>query len=246
MYNHRGTDYSETRPSQDIYCCPKHSKYPPECTRHTITVKSLRELILQTIKRVAGYVRDYERRKACGGESRNIGTVRAAAKISGGTRRRRCCAKNQAAGISTQLSTHLAEKEEDRSGIGGCMNKTLLKAGSIALPAFLMLKRRSNHIAQKLKRNINMGFRVNEDEKYFIEKKMEEVGWTNFRNFVLHCLVRGEIVKLDLAKIREMNTLLRRVSNNVNQIAARVNATNRVYETDIAEIQSKQSELWEQ
>ena len=126
------------------------------------------------------------------------------------------------------------------------MNKTLLKAGSIALPAFLMLKRRSNHIAQKLKRNINMGFRVNEDEKYFIEKKMEEVGWTNFRNFVLHCLVRGEIVKLDLAKIREMNTLLRRVSNNVNQIAARVNATNRVYETDIAEIQSKQSELWEQ
>jgi len=101
-------------------------------------------------------------------------------------------------------------------------------------------------MAQKLKRGINMGFRVNEDEKYFIEKKMEEVGWTNFRNFVLHCLVRGEIIKLNLAEIREMNTLLWNVSNNINQIAARVNATNHVYEADMTEIQARQSALWEQ
>jgi hypothetical protein len=105
---------------------------------------------------------------------------------------------------------------------------------------------RENIMAQKLKRGINMGFRVNEDEKYFIEKRMEAAGWTNFRSFVLHCLVRGEIVKLDLAEIREMNTLLRNVSNNINQIAARANSTNRVYETDIADIQAQQSALWEQ
>ena len=101
-------------------------------------------------------------------------------------------------------------------------------------------------MAQKLNRNINMGFRVNEDEKHFIEKKMEAAGWTNFRSFVLNSLVRGEIVKLDLAEIREMNMLLRNVSNNINQIAARANSTNRVYEADIAEIQSRQSEVWEQ
>jgi hypothetical protein len=101
-------------------------------------------------------------------------------------------------------------------------------------------------MAQKLKRNINMGFRVNEDEKYFIEKKMEMAGWSNFRSFVLNSLVRGEIVKLDLTEIREMNTLLRNISNNINQIAARVNSTNRVYEADISEIQSRQTELWEQ
>ena len=99
---------------------------------------------------------------------------------------------------------------------------------------------------QKLKRSINMGFRVNEDEKYFIERKMELAGWKNFRSFVLNHLVRGEIVKLDLTEIREMSTLLRNVSNNINQIAARVNSTNRVYEADISEIQVRQSELWEQ
>ena len=101
-------------------------------------------------------------------------------------------------------------------------------------------------MAQKLKRGINMSFRVNEDEKYFIEKKMEAAGWTNFRCFVLHSLVRGEIVKLDLTEIREMNMLLRNISNNINQIAARANSTSRVYEADIAEIQARQSELWEQ
>jgi hypothetical protein len=63
---------------------------------------------------------------------------------------------------------------------------------------------------------------------------------------VLHCLVRGEIVKLDLVKIREMNMLLRNVSNNINQIAARANSTGNVYAADIADVQARQTELWEQ
>ena len=101
-------------------------------------------------------------------------------------------------------------------------------------------------MAQKLKRSINMGFRVNEDEKYFIEKKMERAGWTNFRSFVLNHLVRNEIVKIELPEIREMNTLLRNVSTNINQIAAHSNSTGRIYEADLAEIQERQSAIWEQ
>ena len=100
-------------------------------------------------------------------------------------------------------------------------------------------------MAQKLKRNINMGFRVNEDEKYFIEKKMEAAGWKNFRSFVLNSLVRGVIVKIDLGEISEMNMLLRRASNNINQIAARANATGNVYAADLADIQSQQAAIWE-
>jgi hypothetical protein len=101
-------------------------------------------------------------------------------------------------------------------------------------------------MAQKLKRGINMGFRVNEDEKYFIDKKMAAAGWSNFRSFVLHCLVRGEIVKFDPGEFREMNKLLRSVSNNINQIAARANATGNVYAADIADVKARQAELWEQ
>ena len=60
MYNHRGTNYSETRPSQDSYCCTKYSQYPPQCTRHNISVKSLRELILKSIQNVSLYVCEHE------------------------------------------------------------------------------------------------------------------------------------------------------------------------------------------
>jgi len=60
MYNHRGSRYSETRPSQNSYCCNKYSKYPPECTRHNISVKNLRELILKAIQQVSGYVKEHE------------------------------------------------------------------------------------------------------------------------------------------------------------------------------------------
>ena len=100
-------------------------------------------------------------------------------------------------------------------------------------------------MAQKLNRSINMGFRVNADEKYFIEQKMKAAGWTNFRSFVLNHIVRGGIIKLDIVEIREMNTLLRNISNNINQIAARANFTGRVYEADLAEIKAKQAEIWE-
>ena len=101
-------------------------------------------------------------------------------------------------------------------------------------------------MAQKLKRSINMGFRVNEDEKYFIEQKMKAAGWANFRSFVLNHIVRGGIIKLDIAEIRDMNPLLRNISNNINQIAARANSTGRVYEADLAELQVRQSKIWEQ
>jgi hypothetical protein len=101
-------------------------------------------------------------------------------------------------------------------------------------------------MAQKLKRGINMGFRVNEDEKFFIEKKMATAGYTNFRNFALHCMVRGAIVKVELDGIREMNALLRNISGNLNQIAARVNATGNVYAADIADVRERQGAIWEQ
>lgn len=39
-------------------------------------------------------------------------------------------------------------------------------------------------------------------------------------------------------------SLLRRTSANVNQIAKRVNATSRVYENDLSEIQNRLGEVW--
>ena len=43
---------------------------------------------------------------------------------------------------------------------------------------------------------------------------------------------------------REMLRLLGNMTNNLNQIAKRLNARGNLYETEIEEIQQKQDELW--
>ena len=46
--------------------------------------------------------------------------------------------------------------------------------------------------------------------------------------------------------VKEMCRLLGNATNNINQIAARVNATGTVYAADLDEIKAKQDELWKQ
>ena len=47
-----------------------------------------------------------------------------------------------------------------------------------------------------------------------------------------------------MPQIREMLRLLGNMTNNLNQIAKRLNAHGNLYETEIEEIQQKQDELW--
>ena len=53
------------------------------------------------------------------------------------------------------------------------------------------------------------------------------------------------MLKLDLPEIREMIRLLKNLTNNVNQIARRLNEHGSIYETEIEDIQDRQKEIWE-
>ena len=74
---------------------------------------------------------------------------------------------------------------------------------------------------------------------------MAEAGVKNRSAFIRKMALDGYIIKLDTSDIRQMISLLRNSSNNLNQIAKRVNSTNSVYGADIAEMQAKQDEIWE-
>lgn len=67
----------------------------------------------------------------------------------------------------------------------------------------------------------------------------------NMAAYLRKMAIDGYVVKLELPELREMVSLLRRSSNNLNQIARRVNSTNRVYNEDIQEILRTQEKLWE-
>jgi hypothetical protein len=101
-------------------------------------------------------------------------------------------------------------------------------------------------MAQNLKRNKSLNFRVNEQEHEWIKRRMRQIGVTNMRAYLLKMAVDGRVINVEMDSIKERNTLLRSISNNVNQIAKRVNATGNVYAADIADIQARQAEIWEQ
>ena len=57
--------------------------------------------------------------------------------------------------------------------------------------------------------------------------------------------LNGYILKLDLPQIREMIRLLSNMTNNLNQIARRLNAQGQMYDTEMEEMLQKQDELWQ-
>ncbi len=94
-------------------------------------------------------------------------------------------------------------------------------------------------------RNIVIRFRATPEEHEQIRERMEQLGTENMSAFLRKMAIDGYIVKLELPELKEMLTLLRRSSNNINQIAKRVNETGRLYCEDIEEIIGNQEQLWQ-
>lgn len=95
------------------------------------------------------------------------------------------------------------------------------------------------------KRNIMIRFRVTPEEKSMIEEKMKQVGTSNMEAYLRKISIDGYILKLDLPELKEMISLLRRSSNNLNQIAKRMNQTGRLYGEDTEDMLQNQERLWQ-
>ena len=97
----------------------------------------------------------------------------------------------------------------------------------------------------KRKRDVQLNFRVSAAELAAIEDKMAALGIFNREAYLRKMALDGYAVKLDLPELKELLSLLRRSSSNLNQLARRVNATGRIYEADIADLTRRQEELIE-
>ena len=99
---------------------------------------------------------------------------------------------------------------------------------------------------KKLKRNINVGFRVNEEERDAIIKRMEMAGIGSLRVYLLKMALMGHIICLDMVDVRECSRLLRIVSNNVNQLAKKANEGGNVYAADVEDVKTQLGGIWDQ
>ena len=88
-------------------------------------------------------------------------------------------------------------------------------------------------------------FRVTEAEKELIRRRMALLGTRNMQSFLRKMALDGYVVKLELPELKEMVSLLRRCSNNLNQIARRAHETGRIYDADLEDIAQRQKQLWE-
>ena len=94
-------------------------------------------------------------------------------------------------------------------------------------------------------RPIQVKFRVTPEERALIDKRMEQAGTNNMAAYLRKMAIDGYVVKLELPELRDFISLLRRTSNNFNQIARRVNSTNRIYADDIVEMKNLLEQIWE-
>ena len=97
----------------------------------------------------------------------------------------------------------------------------------------------------KRKRNVRIELRVTEQERRFIADRMAQAGIVNTNAYLIKMAIDGYVVRLDLSDVKEMVSLLRRCSNNLNQIAKRANETGRLYEADLEGLREQLDGLWE-
>lgn len=87
-------------------------------------------------------------------------------------------------------------------------------------------------------------FLVSLEEEVQIHMKMSELGIRNRNAYLRKVALDGYCIKLDLQDVKELVSLLRRCSNNLNQYAKRANETGSIYAADVKDLQERLEEIW--
>ena len=97
----------------------------------------------------------------------------------------------------------------------------------------------------KLKRDVQLNFRVSPEELALIEQKMAQLGTKNREAYLRKMALDGYVVRLELPELKELVSLMRYSSNNLNQLTRRVHETGRIYDADLEDISWRQEALWD-
>ena len=97
----------------------------------------------------------------------------------------------------------------------------------------------------KRKREVQLNFRVSPEELALIEQKMAQLGTKNREAYLRKMALDGYVVRLELPELKELVSLMRYSSNNLNQLTRRVHEIGRIYDADLEDIARRQEALWD-
>lgn len=93
------------------------------------------------------------------------------------------------------------------------------------------------------KRDVQLHFMVNKDEREVINNKMDILGVTNMAEYLRRMCIYGYMIEVDMQPLNAITTELSRIGNNINQIARRANETGNLYIEDIEQVSADLKEM---
>ena len=100
-------------------------------------------------------------------------------------------------------------------------------------------------MTRKRVRDVPVYVWVRRDEWEAIQARMASLGIRNMSAYVRKMALNGYVLNVDLAPVKELVSLLRRCSNNLNQTAIHANTYGGLYPNEIQDLQSDYNALWE-
>ena len=98
-------------------------------------------------------------------------------------------------------------------------------------------------------RNGRLEIKLTEEEKALFKEKKRLAKCRNMSHFIRKCVLEEEIYQVDWEPFRDLQGLLFNATNNINQIAKRVNSTGIIYKDDINDMKKQieyfSKELWQ-
>lgn len=99
-------------------------------------------------------------------------------------------------------------------------------------------------MSKKRVRNVPIYVWVRPDELEAIRERMAQAGIRNLSAYIRKMALTGYVLNVDLEPVRELVSLQRRCSNNLNQVAIQANTYGGVYPQEIKTLQKDYADLW--
>ena len=100
-------------------------------------------------------------------------------------------------------------------------------------------------MTKKRVRSVPIYVWVRPDELEVIRERMAEAGIRNMSAYIRKMALNGYVLHVDLAPVKELVSLLRRCSNNINQVAIQANTYGGIYPGEIESLRLDYDALWE-
>ena len=87
-------------------------------------------------------------------------------------------------------------------------------------------------------------FYLDDDEQYILDEKFKRSGMKSKSASLRKLILYEYVYDGDYSCLRNYNTELGRISSSLNQIAKRINSTDRIYQEDMDEVKELMNQVW--